>query len=105
MGGFTPVGAAERARSGAERRDRMTAVNNEGPAQNGTYGRAQRARALVSPNGPVRRDQCPSSLRTPVRAVLCWPLVVDGRHSVASFGARAGAFGGTHRREAPHLVD
>ena len=38
MGGFTPVGAAERARSGAERRDRMTAVNNEGPAQNGTSG-------------------------------------------------------------------
>ena len=37
-GGFTPVGAADRARSGAERRDRMTAVNNEGPAQNGTSG-------------------------------------------------------------------
>src|SRR5664280_1977331 len=85
MGGFTPVGAAERARSGAERRDRMTAVNNEGPAQNGTYGRAQRARALVSSNGPVRRDQCPSSLRTPVRAVLRRGKDGDGRRSGAFF--------------------
>jgi hypothetical protein len=40
------VGAADRARSGAERRDRTTAVNNKGPAQNGTYACARVPQAL-----------------------------------------------------------
>jgi len=53
------VGAADRARSGAERRDRTTAVNNKGPAHIGTSGEIAGG----------KRAQCPAARPTPRPAV------------------------------------